>query len=289
MWRSELAKSAFGENYRRFAPFVIWPLLLLALFSSCSGRSGQVQAPDTTVQDEVRSYGAAAILTYLTATPADGPKLAAIYGDELIKPPAGQPAIPLPRLNVLASFASAKQKGTQSDWVVSLTAITDNDTQTFMVPIHATGSGYRPTSLPGVTPGTVTGPAVTVNESAPVDVSARSNSPVGITLRDFFNAWLAGQGDLGRVADTTSVPAFTSPPFGSVTVMQAAAAQQIPEQPSGDLTVGVTVWGMHTQTYQLSYTLKLTASAGRWVVTDVAATPPVSDAKNNSPTPASGP
>lgn len=287
MWRSEETKSAAGEVYRRYAPFVMWPLLLLALFSSCSGRSGTTAAPDTTVQDAVRSYGATAILTYLTATPADGAKLAAIYGDDLIKPPAGQKSIPLPRLNVLASFALAKPSGTQGDWLVTLTAITDGDTETFMVPIHPAGTGYRPTALPGKMPGTVTGPEVTVNESVPVDV--KSASAVATTLRDFFNAWLAGQGDLGRVADTTSVPAFATPPFGSVQVMEAAAAQQVPEQPTGDLTVGVTVWGMHTQTYQLSYTLKLTASAGRWVVTDIAAAPPVTDAKKNSPTPTSGP
>ncbi|WP_260973020.1 conjugal transfer protein [Mycolicibacterium llatzerense] len=287
MWRSEETKSTLAEQYRRYAPFVLLPLVLLALFSSCSGRSGPAAPPDTTVQDAVRAYGATAILTYLTATPADGAKLAAIYGEELIKPPAGQQSIPLPRLNVLASFASAKQPGAKGDWLVSLTAITDSDTQTFTVPIHPIGSGYRPTALPGLVPGTVTGTPVTVNESNAVDV--KSASPVATTLRDFFNAWLAGKGDLSRVADTKTVEAFSSAPFGSVQVMAASAVEQIPDQPTGDLTVGVTVWGMHTQMYQLSYTLKLSASAGRWVVTDIAATPPVSEAKDNSPTPTSGP
>lgn len=287
MWRSELATSALGDKYRRYVWFVAWPLILLALFSSCSGRSGPSAGPDTTVQDAVRAFGATAILTYLTATPADGAKLAAIYGEELLKPPQGQQSIPLPRLNVLTSVAEAKPAATRGDWEVHLTAVTATDSQTFMVMVRVIDSGYRPLGLPGLTPGPAVGPAITVNQAAAVDV--KSESAVAVTLRDFFDAWLAGKGDLGRVADTKTVTAFSTPPFGSVQVMAAYAGGQIPEQPSGDLVVGATVWGMHTQTYQLSYTLKLTASAGRWVVTDIAATPPVSEAKSTSQTPSSGP
>lgn len=286
MWRSELAKSALGDKYRRYVWFAAWPLIMLALFSSCSGRSGPSAGLDGTVHDEVQAFGAGAILTYLTATPADGAKLAAIYGDELIKPPEGQQSIPLPRLNVLTSNGAAEPAATQGDWKVYLTAVTDSDTETYMVMVRAFGSGYRPLGLPGLMPGPAVGPALTVTQGAVVDV--KSDSAVAVTLRDFFDAWLAGKGDLGRVADTKTVAAFGTPPFGSVEVMAAYAGEQIPQQPSGDLVVGATVWGMHTQMSQLSYTLKLTASAGRWVVTDIAATPPVSETKSSSQTPQSG-
>jgi hypothetical protein len=277
MWRSEIARSAIAQNYHRYVWFAAWPLILLALFSSCGGHSGSDAGPDRTVQDEVTTYGATAVLSYLTATPGDGDRLSAIFGD-LIAPPAGQQAIPLPRLSVLTSFANAKPAAQQGDWEVRVTAITTDGPSTWLVPVRASGAGYRPLQLPGLVPGLASGPAVTPNASGPIDVEA--DSAIAVTLRDFFDAWLTGKGDLSRVADTTAVPAFTTPPFSKVQVLEAYAGSEIPQQPQGDLTVAVIVWATKTQTSQNSYTLKLTASAGRWVVTDVSATPPVREEKN---------
>lgn len=276
MWRSDIARSAFAQNYHRYVWFAAWPLILLALFSSC-GSHGSVAGPDTTVQDEVTTYGSTAVLAYLTATPGDGDKLSAIYG-ELIAPPAGQQAIPLPRLSVLTSFAHAKPAAQQGDWEVRVTAITADGPSTWLLPVRSSAAGYRALQLPGMVPGLTTGPAVTPDAAGTIDVKA--DSAVAVTLRDFFDAWLAAKGDLSRVADTTSVPAFPAPPFSKVQVLQAYAGSEVPQQPQGDLTVAVIVWGTKTQTSQNSYTLKLTASAGRWVVTDVSATPAVRQEKN---------
>lgn len=283
MWRSEIARSTIVAKYHRYVWFVAWPLIIAALFSSCTGHVAPSAGPDTTVHDRVTAYGASAILSFITAGPADASELTAIFG-ELIKPPTGQQSIPLPRQTVAASFASAKQQATPNDWLVELTAITPDGPVHWQVPVRVFDAGYRVTQLPGIVPGPPTGPAVTVNAAAPVDVG--SDAPVAVTLRDFFTAWLTGTGDLGRVADTTAVPRFAAAPFSRVKVMQAYAGSQIPAQPQGDLTVGATVWGMNTQTTQLSYTLKLTASADRWVVSDVAAQPPVRAESGSSTSPA---
>ncbi|MGD9622192.1 MAG: conjugal transfer protein [Mycolicibacterium sp.] len=283
MWRSEIARSATTQYYHRYVWFLAWPLILMALFSSCGGHSVHDAGPDATVKDQVTTYGATAILSFITASPADAAELTAIFG-ELIKPPAGQQSIPLPHQTVLASFASAKQQGKSDDWLVELTAITTDGPTHWQVPVRVSSSRYRVTQLPGITPGLPTGPAVAVNAAAPVDVN--SDAPVSVTLRDFFTAWLTGTGDLGRVADTTAVQRFATPPFTRVKVMEAYAGAQIPQQPQGDLTVGVVVWGMNTQTTQSSYTLKLTASAGRWVVSDVAAQPSVRTENTSSTSPA---
>lgn len=289
MWRSEIARSAITDKYQRYVWWVAWPLILLAVFSGCA-RSCSAPAATTsqTVQQEIITYGSTAILAFLTATPADADELTAIFGD-LTKPASGQEGIPLPRRTVLASFASAKPFGgkeNSTDWLVKLTAVTPEGPETWQLPVRIFGSAYRPTQLPGVVPGLASGPPITVNAAAPIDV--KSDSAVATTLRDFFSAWMTGSGDLGRVADITRVPAFASSPFSRVRLIEAYAGGQIPQQPEGDLTAGVIVWGTNTQTVQLSYTLTLTASAGRWVVSNISAVPSVREEKANSPTTPAG-
>lgn len=281
MWRSEIARSAITENYHRYVWFLAWPLIMLALIGSCAGRSTPNAGPDQTVQDEVTRFGASAILAYITTSPTDVGKLTPIFG-EFIKAPANQHAVPLPRLTVSASFASAKptKDAPEGFWDVSLTAATTDGAVTYLMPVRKSASGYRALQLPGVIPGPAQGPAVAVNAAAPIDVN--SDAAVAVTLRDFFTAWMTGKGDLSRVADTKTVPVFATPPFIKVQLMTAYAGSQIPQQPEGELTTGVIVWGTKTQTTQLSYTLKLTASAGRWVVADIAAQPLTREEKGNS-------
>jgi len=302
MWRSEIARSTFTENYQRYAWWVAWPLILLAVFSGCARScSAPEQTTSQSAQQEITTYGATAILAYLTATPSDGDKLAVMFG-ELTKPPSGQQGVPLPRRTVLASFASAEPLGSEanpSDWRVELTAITTDGTETWQVPVRSFGASYRATQLPGLVPGLASGPPISVNAAAPIEVcdpgksrqgeGPCTDSPVAATLRDFFTSWLTGSGDLARVADTSRVPAFGSAPFSRVQLVEAYAGSQIPQQPEGDLTVSVIVWGAKTKTVQLSYTLNLTASAGRWVVSDISAAPTVREENNDSPTAPAGP
>ena len=285
MWRSDIARTAVAQHYQRYVWFVAWPLILLALFASCGGRSSSTADPDGAVRDQVSRYGGAAILAFITAGPADGARVETFFGG-LVKPPAGQQAIPLPRETVLASFASAEPQRAQGDWRVALTAVTSGGVVNWQVPVRVLPSGFRVLGLPGLMPGLPTGPAVTVDAAAVVD--PKSDAPVAVTLRDFFTAWLTGSGDLGRVADVSSVPTFAAAPFSRVTVMEASAGAAIPESPQGTVSVRAVVWGMNTQTTQLSYDLDLTAVSGRWVVSDVAAQPAVR-VDNTTPTASAGP
>lgn len=287
MWRSELAKTEFRQQYNRYVWFVVWPVLIYLMVMSCSGPSGSGTGEDTTVRDGVTSWGSQAILAYVTASPADGDRLATYYGD-LLKPPPGVKGIALPRLHVRASTAYAKPADTPDDWNVYVTVVTDTASPTFMTTVRKYPSGYTVLAVPSQVPGPAAGPAVSVNAGSPVDV-ANIKTPLMSTLTDFFNAWLTGNGDLSRVANTSTVPAFVKPPASKVDIKDVTAAEQVPDQPSGDLTVGATVWMTNTGTYQLSYTLKLSASDGRWVVASITATPPVGKAENSSQTPASGP
>ena len=283
MWRSEIARSAIAGNYRRYVWFVAWPLILLAVFCSCVRGSAPGGEAGQTVQREVTAYGATAILAFITAAPSDVDELNGIFGD-LVKPPTGQHGIPLPRRTVLASFPSAKQLGGKNNsdvWQVQLSTVTPDGPETWQIAVRVYPSGDRALSLPGVIPPLPSGPAVAVNAADTIDVTA--NSGVAVTLRDFFNAWLCGQGDVSRLADTSTVPTFSAPPYSRAQLIGAYAGTQVPQQPGGSITVGVIVWGTKTWTDQLSYTLTLTATAGRWVVTDVSARPLVREVNNNNP------
>lgn len=302
MWRSEIARKELAEKYHRYAWWVAWPLIVLAVFSGCARScSSDPAATSYSVQQQITNYGSTAILTYLTATPADGSRLADVFG-ELTKPPTGQQGVPLPRRTVLASFANAEPAGgnaDSADWLVELTAITTDGSETWQVPVRVFGDAYRVTQLPGLVPGLTTGPPISADAATPIEVCSSTasrrgagpctDSPIAATLRDFFNAWLTGNGDLSRVADTDAVQAFSSPPFSKAQIVSASSATQVPDQPAGDLTTSVIVWGAKTKTVQLSYTLKLTASAGRWVVTDISAVPSVREEKTESPTAPAGP
>jgi hypothetical protein len=94
-----------------------------------------------------------------------------------------------------------------------------------------------------------------------------------VTLRDFFAAWLTGHGDLSRVADTTAIPLFATPPYASVQVLSASTGTALPQDVSGSLAVAVTVLATETASAEISYTLQLSASAGRWIVSSVSAAP----------------
>lgn len=288
LWRSEIARTAIAQNYQRYVWFVAWPLILLAVFAGCVRSAPTDGQADQTERQQVTDYGAVAILSFVTATPADSAKLSAIYG-ELIKPPEGQQGIPLPRRTVLASFASAEPPASKDDsWWVTLSTITADGQESWQVPVQVFPSGPRVLQLPGVVPGVSAGPAVAVKAAAPIDVTAKDEA-IAVTLRDFFDAWLTGRGDLGRVADTATVPAFSAPPYTRAQLVQAYAGSQIPQQPEGTITAGVTVWATKTSTDQLSYTVTLTAAAGRWVVSDIAAHPLVTETKGDTPAVTAGP
>lgn len=303
LWRSEIARSAIAQNYQRYAWFVAWPLILLALVGSCS-RS--CSTPDTAASpdfvDAVTAAGANATLAYLTAGPGDAERLKSIFGANLIKAPEGQQGIPLPRKTVLSSTASAKridgEEGKPPDgkdgsvWLVKVSIVTPDGSEEWQTTMRATkGPAFRPVELPGVRPADPSGPEVAAVAVSTLDVKCAdtkentgckdSDKAIVVTLRDFFDAWLCGKGDLARVADTSKVEAFGTPPYSSARLVSVAAAAAVPNKVEGQLPIKVIVWGTKTSTEQNSYTLTLTASAGRWVVTDIAAPPPLKESKSD--------
>ncbi|MGV9797339.1 hypothetical protein ACWDTP_04670 [Mycobacterium sp. NPDC003449] len=304
MWRSDIARSAIRENYPRYVWFVAWPLILLALVGSCS-RS--CSTPDTVASpdfvDAVTASGANATLAYLTANPGDAERLKAIFGANLIKAPEGQQGIPLPRKTVLSSTSSAKridgEEGKAPDgkdgsvWLVKVSIVTPDGSEVWQTKMRATaGPAFRPVELPGRRPDELAGPEVAPVAVSSLDIKCAdlnekegckdSDKAIVVTLRDFFDAWLCGKGDLARDADTAKVPAFARPPYSRAQMVSVTAAAAVPNKVEGVLPVQVIVWASKTSTEENSYTLTLTASAGRWVVADIASPPPVKESKSDA-------
>jgi hypothetical protein len=133
------------------------------------------------------------------------------------------------------------------------------------------GAGYRAVTLPGVIPPPPTSASIPSGAAQKIEVT--DSSELSVTLRDFFAAWLTGHGDLSRVADTAAIPVFAAPPHASVHVISAYTGTQLPQDASGSIAVWATVLATETATAEISYTLQLSASAGRWIVTSVSAAP----------------
>jgi hypothetical protein len=273
VWRSEIAKTEIGALYQRYVWFVVWPLLIFLLIGACSRSCSPPAGDSDTTRVSASAYGAAAVLAYLTASPADLGKLTAIFG-VLVKTPDGQ-GFPLPQETVVAAFTSGTEpqdvgKG-RSGWLVKETVITADGVQEWQVPVVSDGTGYRAVTLPGVIPAPPTSASIPSGASEKIEVS--NNSELSVTLRDFFAAWLTGHGDLSRVADTTAIPVFATPPYASVQVLSASTGTALPQDVSGSLSVAVTVLATETASAEISYTLQLSASAGRWIVSSVSAAP----------------
>lgn len=296
LWRSEIARSAITQNYQRYVWFVAWPLILLALVGSFARSCSTPEAGDSLdFVDAVTASGANATLAYLTAGPGDAERLKAIYGTKLIKAPEGQQGIPLPRKTVLSSTSSAKKLDSNDDslWLVKVSIVTPDGSEEWQTKMRATkGPAVRPVELPGRRPEDPAGPEVAVTAVSTLDVKCAdpkgndgckdSDKAIVVTLRDFFDAWLCGKGDLARVADTGKVPAFRTPPYSTARLVSATAAASVPNKIEGTLPIQVVVWGAKTSTEQNSYTLTLTASAGRWVIADIASPPPVTESKSDA-------
>jgi hypothetical protein len=284
MWRSEIARSAIMQKYQRYVWFVAWPLIVLAVIGGCSRScSSGAGVGGGDLAGQVAAYGSNAVLTYLTAGAGDRDRLAGIYGDDLIKAPEGQQGIPLPGKTVLSSTATAKPAGgdDHSLWEVSVNAVTPDGFEVWSTMVRASnGPRFRVLKLPGHQADPPAGPPIAPATVTAIDV--KSDTPLASTLRDFFDAWLCGKGDLRRVADVSTVQPFAAAPYSKVQVISAAADGQLPDEAEGALNVEVIVWGTKTSTEENSYTLTLTAQAGRWVVTNTAAPPLVKGAANGT-------
>lgn len=296
MWRSDIARTAIAQNYQRWSWFVAWPLILLALIGACSRSCSD---PETAVTPDERAAisakGTEATLAYLTAGPGDADRLAEIFGEDLIKAPAGQQGIPLPRKTVLSSTSWAKkiESGDGSQWLVMVGIVTPDGSEQWQTKVRLTAGGaVRVVELPGHRPQDPAGPHVAAVAVSTLDVKCadpavrdgckESDKAIVMTLRDFFDAWLCGKGDLARVADLGKVPAFVKPPYSRVQIVSATAAAAVPTTTEGTLPIQVIVWGTKTSTEENSYTLTLTASAGRWVITDIASPAPVKESKSDA-------
>lgn len=285
VWRSKEMQSELLTLHSRYAWFVVYPLLILALIAACGGRSDG--AGDSSSDENIRDTGRAAVEAYVSATATDSAAAEEVYGP-LVAPPktsdGQQQGFPFPGLTVLsASAGTPRLVETRPDkttiWAVEVHVITDTGMRTYEQRVAETVEpAYRVEGLPGRVPPPRRAPMpdkpLTDQQFAEVRADTPEHSTAHdaySTVKDFFDAWLAGKGDVKRLADA-SVPLFEQPPYSEV-VLTSVSASKMPNKIDGSITVSATVIATDAAPEELHYTLTLTGASGRWVVTDVTAVP----------------
>lgn len=294
MWRGNEATSELGKQHNKYVWWIMWPLVLILLARSCGGGGDQTGISETS--DAVKGFGQSAIVAFVGSSPADTAGAESYYGP-LVAPGRDGGGFPYPGETVLGvSARTPKDKGTLSDksrsWLVIADVITDEGPQTWQQYVVVTEKNtFRVDGLPGFVPPEKLAPLDQIQSQqggqgaqSCANTAAQSNSstgqqgqgltqdsPVCTTLKDFFNAWLTGNGDLTRVAND-SVPTFVTPPFDTVEI-ESIKPSNNPDKIEGTITVATTVIATKIKSQKMFYNLTLTGASGRWVVTDASAAP----------------
>lgn len=278
VWRSQEMQSELLTLHNRYAWFVVYPLLLLALFAACGRGSGT--AGDAASEDDVRDTGQTAVTAYVSATGTDSAAAEQIYG-HLVAPTKaadGQlQAFPFPGLTVLAASSGKPElKETRPDktkiWAVDVHVLTDSGALTYEQSVAETADqAYRVDALPGRVPPARQAEMPETQQAAAQFVGVEQGTAVYSTVHDFLMAWLTGDGDISRVADDT-VPRFPQPPYSEV-ALETINASKVPDKIDGSITVYVSLIATEIAPEKLNYNLILTGASGRWVVTEVTAVP----------------
>ncbi len=166
-------------------------------------------------------------------------------------------------------------RSVEGTWSVTVAAtVTDaNETTTrryFQVPVRYADGSVTALTLPSP----VSPPPVTVGSTTGYRAQVDITTPLGQTVGQFLNAYIAGSGDASRyltpgVVLTTLTPA----PYTSVGLseIRAEGSDQPPAVVPGDgtqirvLALGTAVV-TDQQTSNVAYALTLTARAGRWEI-----------------------
>lgn len=295
MWRGNEATSELGKQHNKYVWWVMWPLVLILLARSCGGTPDTAGATETT--DAVKGFGQTAIQVFVGSSPADTAAAEFYYGPLVAPGPEGG-GFPYPGETVLGVSARTpvlKEKARPDKsqaWLVTADVITDDGAQTWQQYVVVTDKNtYQVDGLPGRVPPERMTPlnqiqsqqggqgaqtcAKTTGQGGGTEQEGQQgvtqDSPVCGTLKDFFNAWLTGNGDLTRVANS-SVPTFVSPPFDTVEI-ESIRQSNNPDKIEGTITVASTIIATKIKSQKMFYNLTLTGASGRWVVTDASATP----------------
>lgn len=275
MWRSAEMRKELGALHSRYAWIIIWPVVLFLLVKSCSGAT-HTATPDTDRLDNVSRFGVAAVSAYVSASAASNSSAESIYG-KLVSAPSEQESFPFPDETILGiSAGTPKLKSSESNksevWSVPVDVTTDDGTQTWLQYVTITTAGVLSVQdLPGLLPPPKSAdkPADSVSGKGLTQVDAGSR--IYISAHDFLTAWLTGNGDISRLAES-SVPTFGKPPCDSIDKLTVDATDQS-QKVEGQITAATTMNCVSATTIKLHYNLILTGASGRWVVSDIAAAP----------------
>lgn len=269
-------KSELLAQHNKYAWLLAWPLILFAVVGACaqSFSSGST-ASDTGENDAVQGFGQKAITAYVSASAVDTAAVTAIYGP-LVAAPSDGTGFPFPAETVLGVIGAgapdlvATRAHKSQVWNVRADVLTVRGEQRWLQQIVAIpGGSYQVEGLPGKIPGAKIAVPPAPDEQGHGLTKVDAGSPIYTTVADFFDAWLAGKGDLSRLA-SDSVDAFSEPPYSKVSIDSVNASRE-PEKVAGSVNASVSVIAEKISGEKMFYNLTLTAVGGRWVVTDVAA------------------
>lgn len=274
-------KSELAAWHNSYAWWVAWPLILFAVLGACSHSCSAPAAGGGVVKAKVNSFGQEALVAFVSASPGEHGRAEVAYGS-LVQPACDTSAaparpdscgFPYPDQTVLGvADREPVLLGTRADksqeWEVSAAVLATDGQQIWQQRVIVTAKGvYRLDGLPGVIPPEPTEPPTSgARQLSKLD----EKSAVYTTVKDFLNAWLTGSGDLSRVADTTTVAAFKTPPHDSVEILSVDASR-VPEKIEGSITAATTIIATKSAATEMSYTLTMAAASGRWIVTNVSA------------------
>jgi hypothetical protein len=247
----------------RAAPWIVYPCAVIGFVLSLASACASGPAP-TVNDDAIKTYACEALTAFLRATNAD-PGAAGDYFPKIDMQNVDLPAQPE---QILTVTAQKPEPNGNSSWLVPVIVAADGGaTQSWKIPIAATGSGrdakYAATRLPSPWPGLATDKdrAATNTQALPKD------SPIHKTVSGFVSAWMSGGADVGRYTTTATVaPPWPDRPYTSVDIKAVRIHGVPPVNVKGTITVVADVTANGRYSRECSYTLQLKAINGQWMV-----------------------
>lgn len=177
----------------------------------------------------------------------------------------------------VAEPAVARVVDVDGTWSVTIAAtVTDARGEAarryYQVPVTVSGDVVAALTLPAIVSPPIVGQATSREYRTNID----SSSPVGVTVRQFLAAYIAGAGDVSRyMTPGVALTAVQPAPFTGVQLDDLRATADIDTRatpPDGQrlqLLVAATAVVTDQQNSTLEYALTLTARAGRWEITAI--------------------
>lgn len=269
---------------QRAARFALWGLVGVAATGGVAGlvRPATSDGASTVVEASgvpaaVSGFAEYALRQWLTAKPDAAAALEATYID-----PPEIPGVADPAQRVVSVTAVSTRQVDAYYWAVTLAAELQSpdpvtgerrDVWFFELGVVQAGDSFIAAGQPGIVPAPLATDALRSPAALP---PPEPNDEITASLDGFFQALLAGGGDVSRyLAPSTEISAVSPPPF----VESAVTGLSVSELAAGSARARVEVEGTTAEggDWTVAYEVLLALRGGRWEVTALSGAPTLAE------------